>query len=476
MQRIVFYSWQSDLPNACNRGFIQTALEEAASTIAADNTVSIEPVIDRDTKGVPGAPDIASTIFAKITAAHLFVADVSITTRVEGQRPTPNPNVLIELGYALKALGHERVVLVFNQAFGKLEDLPFDLRTRRVLRYEMPKECQERAPERRRLEDQLDDALRAGLNAIPAEDPRPILAQEAVKAIEDAHPKRIILLRRALTKLFQQISALEPKKQSAGGTVAELIEAIDRTQELVVEFTRIVETIAVMNDESAGLEVLHCFGAILERYDLPAGFSGGFSNADFDYFKFLGHEMLTTLVAFLIKEQQWDTLARILAEPIPMNNLSHRRSGALEWDYASKHTPSLANESRRRERVSLHADILSARHSPNGGLGAMLSFEDFMAGDFFLFLRSQSLPESKPYVSRLWRPWSCLYFRNIPPFIQNSVRISTATQVIKALNLSKIEEFKDLLRTKGPTLTKLYFGNFWDYPISDNDIELIGTR
>ena len=70
MQRIVFYSWQSDLPNAANRGFIEQALENAVSGIAKDQSVAVEPVVDRDTQGVPGVPDISSTIFAKITAAQ----------------------------------------------------------------------------------------------------------------------------------------------------------------------------------------------------------------------------------------------------------------------------------------------------------------------------------------------------------------------------------------------------------------------
>jgi hypothetical protein len=35
--------------------------------------------------------------------------------------------VLIGLAYALDALGERRVVLVFNTAYGKLEQLPFDL-------------------------------------------------------------------------------------------------------------------------------------------------------------------------------------------------------------------------------------------------------------------------------------------------------------------------------------------------------------
>jgi hypothetical protein len=155
MRRIVFYSWQSDLPNPCNRGFIQAALEEAAARIAADNAVAVEPVVDRDTQNVPGSPDIASTIFTKIAGADIFVADVSIVTRAKDMRPAPNPNVLIELGYALKALGHERVILVFNKSFGGIGELPFDLRMRRLLVYEMFEDAKERAPQRKALEKDL---------------------------------------------------------------------------------------------------------------------------------------------------------------------------------------------------------------------------------------------------------------------------------------------------------------------------------
>lgn len=160
MRCIIFYSWQSDLPNATNRGFIQQALERAAGALANDAALQIEPVIDRDTVGVPGAPDIANTIFAKIDAAHVVVCDVSLVHALAGARRTPNPNVLIELGYALKALGSEQLILICNTAFGGVELLPFDLRSKRVLTYAMPTEAEERAPARRQLEKQLEYALR----------------------------------------------------------------------------------------------------------------------------------------------------------------------------------------------------------------------------------------------------------------------------------------------------------------------------
>jgi len=46
MECKVFYSWQTDLPNSTNRGFIQTALEKAAKSIRDDESIVIEPVID----------------------------------------------------------------------------------------------------------------------------------------------------------------------------------------------------------------------------------------------------------------------------------------------------------------------------------------------------------------------------------------------------------------------------------------------
>ena len=63
---IIFYSWQSDLPNKTNRGFIEEALEKAVKSIRSDNTIEVELVIDRDTKDIPGSPDISKTILEKI--------------------------------------------------------------------------------------------------------------------------------------------------------------------------------------------------------------------------------------------------------------------------------------------------------------------------------------------------------------------------------------------------------------------------
>jgi hypothetical protein len=161
----VFYSWQSDLPNSTNRSFIETALQKATKSIRNDDSIEVDPVVDRDTYGVPGSPDIASTIFKKIEEAQVFVCDISIiNSESESGRPTPNPNVLIELGYAFKTLGSERVIMIMNTAFGKPENLPFDLKMRRVITYSMNKEENDKSQERNELQSSLRKALNTILN------------------------------------------------------------------------------------------------------------------------------------------------------------------------------------------------------------------------------------------------------------------------------------------------------------------------
>ncbi len=135
----VFYSWQSDLPNNCNRGFIESAIEKALKSIKSQDEYKLEMTIDRDTVGTFGTPDIVGTIFSKIENTSLFIADISFINSNEKGRKCPNPNVLIELGYAAKCIGWDRILCIFNTDYGDIEDLPFDLRFRRPLAYSLKK-------------------------------------------------------------------------------------------------------------------------------------------------------------------------------------------------------------------------------------------------------------------------------------------------------------------------------------------------
>lgn len=156
----IFYSWQSDLPNNTNRSFILTALEKASKEIRNDPSISIEPRIDKDTEGIAGSPNIPEAILQKIDSCSVFICDVSIINVRSKFRLSPNPNVLFELGYALKVLGGwDRIIMVCNEAYGKVGKLPFDLPTRRVIPYWVVENERDKSIERNNLSNKLRNQI-----------------------------------------------------------------------------------------------------------------------------------------------------------------------------------------------------------------------------------------------------------------------------------------------------------------------------
>lgn len=153
----VFYSWQSDLPNSTTRGLIQSSIEAAVRNMRD----TVEVTADRDTQGVYGSPDIVETIFSKIDNCDIFVADVSAVTTYhvmdsEGQptdriKATPNPNVLVELGYAVRVLGWENVICIMNDDYSNGGELPFDIEHHRLTTYSLNQH--DKSEVRRQLRD-----------------------------------------------------------------------------------------------------------------------------------------------------------------------------------------------------------------------------------------------------------------------------------------------------------------------------------
>jgi hypothetical protein len=476
MHRVVFYSWQSDLPNATNRSFIQQALENAAKTIKMDEAVDIEPVIDRDTEGVAGAPDIAKTIFQKIASADVVIADISIISGQREGRPTPNPNVLIELGYALHAVGDERVVLVFNTACGKFEQLPFDLKMRRVVSYDMPESVTDRSTERKKLASKLDFALRSALASIRLEPPRSLIA-EAHEAIESGAPNRVIVLRRFLGDLLKQLLERRPQSVEEGATAQDFEDAVMQTENIARDYARLSEAVATLNDEASAHILYRGFGPVLEQYEVARQPGGSFYSADFDFMNFHGHELFTMLIACLIREDRWEIIATLLDEGIPVKYL-RRENGPGNCYFAdlSEHLDFGRQLSQERSRMSVHADLLRTRHAPEGDLGQIVSLDDFLAADYFLFLRGELSPEAAPSSFLSWRPWSTAFLKAVPRFIRDSENATVARRIAKAMGVPDVASFQQRLVERRGRIKLLWRSGFWDQPLSQADVERIATR
>src|SRR5262249_32772453 len=90
-------------------------------------------------------------------------------------RRTPNPNVLLELGFAIAHLGWDRIVLVQNTEFGGPDELPFDLRGRRTVTYARPPDNtkDEKGERKRELSTKLYTAIGAALMPLDEQWRRP---------------------------------------------------------------------------------------------------------------------------------------------------------------------------------------------------------------------------------------------------------------------------------------------------------------
>lgn len=248
----VFYSWQSDRPNGVCRGFIQKALDLAAKEDGLPETL-----IDRDTQGVPGTPDIADVILEKIDACDVFVADITLVTPADAARPAPNPNVLFELGYAVKSISWSRILLVMNEAYGAFDKLPFDLgRTRRKpITYSLNEGQEERESVRTPLVKVLAEALRtvamnAGRGELVSRKGTADIASEALRSRRaDAVAKLASALRTLHKTLVRYVAAIE---WAGGPTRKEKAKAVD---EAVAFFDKLYDDNRVLLPKEAKTDI-----------------------------------------------------------------------------------------------------------------------------------------------------------------------------------------------------------------------------
>ncbi len=462
MKRTVFYSWQSDLPNSTNRTLIEDALKDAAKEIAEDDSIGIDPVIDRDTQGKAGAPDIASTIFAKISAADLFVADISFVANTR-KRSFPNPNVLIELGYALNAKGHEALVLVFNDAYGDIGRLPFDLKMRRILTYTAKEGEGDRAQIKKELTRDFKAALITGFgNIAPAQPTVPI-----TDIIEQNPANKTILLRKYLAEVLGQLEAIEPKMHRDGGTGEDIVTAISKTKETAIAFAKLAETVSLMNDSDSAKEMFQWFARLLEKYYPPASAAGRTSNADGEFYKFIGHEFFTIFVTPFLREGRWELLREILHGVLRVGATRRRQEATKEsWTELSNYMDLVDEEGKKTRRKSLHADLLHNRHT-DGELATLSPFREFMEMDFLLFLFG--IGKRRDEFHGMWYPRSVLYLDHVPAFVREAVDYPYAMRLSHALGADDTEELKKRLHGS----KKL--GYDWHSPFQDSDIQSIGS-
>lgn len=157
----IFWSWQSDYDGKISRHFIKECIETAMSELSQEvEFTDREFALDHDTKDIPGSPPITETIFEKINGCDVFIADVTPVAETKGGKKIMNPNVAIEMGYAIAKLSNRKILTVMNKEYGDINDLPFDLSYKRGPVFYQLKVDDNKTPVKKALVLNLKEAIK----------------------------------------------------------------------------------------------------------------------------------------------------------------------------------------------------------------------------------------------------------------------------------------------------------------------------
>lgn len=180
----VFFAFQMDIDDKFGKGFIQTAIEVAIQKFKSEG---IDVSLDFGFRGTSGTPLLIEEMLKKSSESDMVIVDLTFTSskiwsdskkisafgkeiRILNNtqdKKSPNPNVLLETGYAWAKKGTYRTLVVMNSAFGSPDLLPVDLKGFRWgITYNLNESNYEvRKTIRKELATDLYEAIKASINS-----------------------------------------------------------------------------------------------------------------------------------------------------------------------------------------------------------------------------------------------------------------------------------------------------------------------
>ena len=452
----LFYSWQSDLPNSTNRGFIQDALEHAIQNVSGE--LKLEVTLDKDTQGLSGSPDIASAILKKIDESDAFVCDLSFVNSgaafPDGKlcRLSPNANVLVELGYAIKVLGWERIFLIVNEFYGPIKELPFDIDRRRAKGYDLAPNSDKKSA-KKSLQSTTTDAIRAFVNLGSCDvlaEPTISAVDMAIDALNQGKNNAGALVKKTWGNLFDRIKQLNPEFDANENLVSkyeeQMQQALADSVVLSVEFARLSQAVSSASDPMADRALFTGFQSLLDCYDprqvkfKPQGVTT-FTEIDSDFFRFIGHEWFVVMTACFLHDEQWKRLDSILRRPLTQAEFGSSVQRAAYFGKIS-HYITLYNWNPRD--LQRHALALKDRHEQTP-LAEIVSWQEFYEADYVLFLRGQlsfAASDLTPDDPPIWGMRTAPLVNSLPPFAIRLQSRAFAQEAVFALSLSSTDELQ----------------------------------
>src|SRR4030042_3159617 len=210
--------------------------------------------------------------------------------------------------------------------------------------------------------------------------------------------------REFLVNMLSDILAMKPDFSQYAEYDEAVVAQIVRSLPLSYQFTEAAVIAAKAENADALKTMYRFFGDMLKLYDVPEGFSGSYHRTDFDGFKFLGYEMFVSLIAPILRYDQWSLLGELLDEDlfIEKTHDSRYQSFVRVSSYAGS-LDEIRNKRLNLQRISVMADMIKDRFTKTE-LSEVMSHKEFLEADYFLFMRTVCHEEDTKYLYNVWCP------------------------------------------------------------------------
>lgn len=236
-----------------------------------------------------------------------------------------------------------------------------------------------------------------------------------------------------------------------------------------------VAEIAITNEAATGLEsIYHGFGRLLTLYRPPDDSRGSFSELEFDGFKFLVYEMFVGFIALLVKHEQWEFVGSLLSQDLFLE--SESRSGYSPFNRIDAYVRTLdvmRNTRLNLRRISVMSDVLKDRF--NDRVDCPIGHKDFMAGDYFLFIRT-ACQETSGMLSHTWCPRASIWLTSAPRFIKKCESQRFTDRFVVAVGMNDAAEFVEVLKERRGLFAKFFPDKWGDDPLDDVDLDKMLSR
>ena len=298
---------------------------------------------------------------------------------------------------------------------------------------------------------------------------------ELERALDRQSPNVGELYRRFGEMLYSQLESQPAKKEQFEHIDEAVVDQIEKLLPTSYDFGQAASLAAQYGSEPAITALTDFIERAVELYYVKPKFSGVFSELEFDGYRFVVPEMLIMLTSFLLRNDRWNDLRELTSRPwyITRHGEGIYKGLAYLHPYL-RSIEQVRNQRLALNRASVQADLYQNRFE-HTRLSTLITFEQFMEADYFLYLRTVCYEKDFQRPFETWRPYTCIFLNKVPSYLGRAQRSKGLENLSNACGFDDSSVFLQAFKRGLNTFGRFFPYSFTDDIVSESFIDKLGT-